>query len=97
MIFNPIVSGGGNMELVSGRDSTSYYTIVASDGIDVIKHSPSSNVFQCAKNSLLVIEAMIMEAPTISYGGTLVDQLGSGQTQTFVFFITDNFLIDMVG
>lgn len=94
MVVNSIVSGGGSTELVSGRDSVAYYTIIGSDGDNVVEHSPSSNTFQVAKNSLIVIEASARERPEISYGGFFVGQLGNGIIQTFVFFVTDDFEID---
>ena len=96
MIVNPVVSGGGSTELVSGRNPSAYYTIIGSDGDNVVEHSMSSNTFQVAKNSLIVIESAIIERPEISYGGFLVEQLGNGQTQAFVFFVTDNFEINMM-
>lgn len=98
MVINPVVvAGGGGKELVNGKDTSGYYYILYTDGEQYIKKSASSDTFQVAKNSFVIIGSDEMERPGVSGGAELVYIYPGGVDNAHVFFVTGDFSIYMAG
>lgn len=85
-------SGGGG-ELVTGRDTSAFYTIYYANDLGYHVLSGGSEPFQVYKNSLIVIKATLIEAPAIDVGASFVAAIGGPTNMANVYFVMDDFII----